>query len=36
LADKSRLKVMFADLLLEKNIAEWLTDLADKLKQTER
>jgi hypothetical protein len=36
LADKPQLKVMFADSLLEKNTAEWLTDLADKLKQTER
>jgi hypothetical protein len=34
LADKSWLKVLFADLLWEKNIVEWLIDLADKLKQT--
>jgi hypothetical protein len=31
LADKSWLKVLFADLLLEKNTAEWLADLADLL-----
>jgi hypothetical protein len=36
LADKPWLKVLFADLLWEKNTAEWLTDLADKLKRTGR
>jgi hypothetical protein len=30
------LKVLFADLLWEKNTAEWLADLVDKLKRTGR
>jgi hypothetical protein len=36
LADKLWLNVLFADLLWEKNIVEWLADLADKLKRTRR
>jgi hypothetical protein len=36
LDDKLWLKVLFADLLREKNTAEWLIDLADKLKRTGR
>jgi hypothetical protein len=36
LVDKLWLKVLFANLLREKNTAEWLIDLADKLKRTGR
>jgi hypothetical protein len=36
LVDKLWLKVLFVDLLREKNTAEWLIDLADKLKRTGR
>jgi hypothetical protein len=34
LSEKSWLKVLFVNLLREKNTVEWLTDSADKLKQT--
>jgi hypothetical protein len=36
LVDKPWLKVLFADLLREKNTAEWLAYLDDKLKRTGR
>jgi hypothetical protein len=36
LADKPWLKVLFANLLWEKNTAEWLADFADKIKRTGR
>jgi len=35
-SEKSWLKVLFADLLWQKNITEWLIDLTNKLKQTGR
>jgi hypothetical protein len=34
LADKPWLKALFVDFLREKNTAEWLADLANKLKRT--
>jgi hypothetical protein len=34
LGRKLWLKVLFADLLYEKNTAEWLIDLVDKLKRS--
>jgi hypothetical protein len=36
LTDKPWLKVLFVNLLGEKNIVKWLADLADKLKRTGR
>lgn len=33
LADKTWLKVLFANLLCDKNTTEWLADSVDKLKQ---